>query len=107
MEEEKAKDESVSKLIIDEPSDFRFHAAYTAYSKAWDNASSEEDKVKLNEIMHSLSEGKTSYTVFYGELSHFREEFTEYRGRTRIRGQRKRDWRRSEAKKMRSSRHKR
>jgi hypothetical protein len=51
MEEEKAKDESVSKLIIDEPSDFRFHAAYTAYSKAWDNASSEEDKVLRGKLV--------------------------------------------------------
>jgi len=34
--QEETRDKStVSKLMIDEPSDFRFHAAYEAYSKIW------------------------------------------------------------------------
>jgi hypothetical protein len=96
----------VSKLAIDNPADFKFHAAYTAYAKAWEETPSDEDRGKLNALIQALAEDEANYGVFYSELSQFRGA-SSYRSRGRIRGQRKRDWRRKEAKKTRMARHKR
>ena len=48
MERSESGGEKVPKLMIDKPSDFLFHAAYTAYSKAWDENLSEDARTKLN-----------------------------------------------------------
>ena len=47
-----SNEEEVTKLMIDKPSDFRFHAAYLAYSETWDKTNSLETKMELNEINH-------------------------------------------------------
>jgi len=108
MEKEKTQGEGVSKLMIDKPSDFVFHAAYMAYSKTWDETPSEEDRTKLNEIMLSFSEGKGDQSSFYGQLSQFRKDFnSDFRARSRIRSERKSDWRKREQKRARMSRHRR
>ncbi len=106
---EKPKPESkeVTKLMIDRPSDFRFHAAYLAYSEMWDKTASKEIKTKLNEIMLSLSNEMISYSDFYKELGQYREQSPKYYARKRIHTQRKRKWRKRRAKAIRNARHKR
>jgi len=63
-----SNEEEATKLMIDRPSDFRFHAAYLAYSETWDKTSSQETKTKLNEITLSLSNKEISYSNFYKTL---------------------------------------
>jgi hypothetical protein len=104
MEQEKAR-EPTSKLQMDNPSDFRFHVAYMAYSEAWEDNQSEATRTELNEMISSLSTGKASYEEFYANLTPFRKQRVEFH-RERIQSQRKRDWRRSEKKSARDARHK-
>jgi hypothetical protein len=103
---DEVEESPVTILTIDNPADFKFHAAYTAYAKAWKDTPSDEDRGKLNALIQALSDDEANYGTFYSELSQFRGS-SGYRSRGRIRGQRKRDWRRKEAKKTRLARHKR
>jgi hypothetical protein len=107
-EDMKAPTEEVEKLLIDRPSDFKFHAAYVAYSKTWDKLASPEMKSELNGILTSLSKEETSYSSFYRTLDEYRRQGSkhyEYR-RERIETQRKRDWRQKQNRSQRNSRHK-
>jgi len=103
--------EPAKKLMMDKANDFRFHAAYLIYSDAWDKASSEEVKNKLNEMLTALSTEKVDYETFYREISQFRVEYNpeHFRGsgggRTYIETGRKREWRRREEKESRNKRH--
>ena len=104
-----SNDEEATKLMIDRPSDFRFHAAYLAYSKTWDKTASQEVKTKLNEIMSSLSKEETSFSSFYKGLDQFRRQGAKHYAypRKRIETQRKREWRRRRARDARNARHRR
>jgi hypothetical protein len=104
-----SNDEEATKLMIDSPSDFRFHAAYLAYSETWDKTASQEVKTKLNEIMSSLSKEETSFSSFYKGLDQFRRRGAKHYAypRKRIETQRKRDWRKRQNKDMRNARHRR
>jgi hypothetical protein len=103
-----------SKLLIDRPTDFRFHAAYLIYSNAWDKNDSTDIKTKLNEAIEALSNDKIDYENFYREVNQYRAEFNPEHfegGRGRggsmgfIETQRKRDWRQREEKARRNARH--
>lgn len=107
MGEDEVEKIPVTILSIDNPTDFKFHAAYTMYAKAWEDNASDEARSKLNGLIQALSEDEANYGAFYGELSQFRDPSSGFKSRGRIRGQRKRDWRRKEAKKNRLARHKR
>jgi len=105
---EQTATEPVVKQMLDRPSDFRFHAAYTVYSDAWDRTSSSETKLKLNEAITMLSEDKIDCETFYRQISQYRghsgtDQFGG--GRVFIETQRKRDWRRREQKDERNKRH--
>jgi len=104
-----SNDEEATKLMIDRPSDFRFHAAYLAYSETWDKTASQEVKTKLNEIMSSLSKEETSFSSFYKGLDQFRRQGAKHYAypRKRIETQRKREWRRRRARDARNARHRR
>ena len=94
--------------LSDKPSDFRFHAAYLTYSDAWDRASSPDVKLKLNEILDSLSTEKIDYETFYRGISQYRVQSGSEHfggGRAFIETQRKRDWRKREEKEGRNKRH--
>jgi len=110
MSQEPDKNEIVvPKLLIDRSSDFRFHAAYLAYSEAWDKTASQEVKSKLNEIMESLSKNEIDYQGFYEKINQYRTTPSPElaRSRTYIETQRKKDWRMKEAKSARNARHRR
>ncbi|MFQ6053897.1 MAG: hypothetical protein ACE5OO_06710 [Candidatus Bathyarchaeia archaeon] len=94
-------------MTFDDVKDFKFTAAYEAYSKLFDEASTDERRA-LNDIISQLFEKEISYPSFYREISQFRNDMggAKYR-RTRIEGQRKRAYRREQQKKDRLKRHKR
>jgi len=102
-----SNEEEVTKLMIDKPSDFRFHAAYLAYSEMWDKTTSQETKMELNEIISSLCKEEISYLDFYKRLDQFRRPGSKHYAypRKRIETQRKRDWRKKQTKKMRNARY--
>jgi len=101
--------ETVPKLMIDRSSDFKFHAAYLAYSQAWDKTSSQETKTKLNEIIALLSQEKVDYESFYEKMSQYIGDGSgsKHYAYTRdiIETQRKRDWRKREERAARNARH--
>ena len=100
------EEESITKLTFDS-TDFKFLAAYEAYSKVFDDAT-EGVKQELNEMLTKLSADEISYPRFYSRISQFREEgeSREFR-RVRIKGSRKFAYRRKEQERNRIKRHKR
>jgi len=110
MTEEPDNNETTSpeKLLIDNPSDFKFHAAYLAYSNAYDRTTNPETKKQLNQNISALQQSQIDYPTFYRNISQYRtEEGSQYSyGRTLIKTQRKRDWRRKTQRHERIERHK-
>lgn len=103
---ESTEKKTASKLEIDRPQDFKFHIAYDVYSRAWDENASEAVRLKLNELISSLSNGESDYSSFYAQIQEYRKELSSFKsGRTRIETQRKRDWQRSDARDRRNRRH--
>ena len=106
MEDDNPK-EKVAKVLIDDLSDFKFNAAYLAYSKAWVENLDEEVRLELNKAMLSIIENKGNYSTFYYKINQYGNNASnDYSGRGRIKGEKKRAWRTREAKKRRISRHK-
>ncbi|MCK4885211.1 hypothetical protein KAS24_03975 [Candidatus Bathyarchaeota archaeon] len=107
-EETKPQTEEVTKLLIDKPSDFKFHAAYLAYSKTWNKITSPDTRTELNNILTSLSKEEMSYSSFYRTLDEYRRRGSKHYefSRQRIETQRKRDWRKERNKQERNSRYK-
>lgn len=110
MVEESANKESISpeKLLIDNPSNFQFHAAYLTYSNIYDKTANPETKKQLNENIIALQQNQMDYSTFYEKIDQFREEqVSQYRyGRSFIKTQKKREWRRKTQKHERIERHK-
>ena len=106
-ETEEAQTEETKKLLIDDPSDFKFHAAYMAYSETWDKLSSPEIKKELNDMLMSLSKDEMSYSNFYRTLDEYRRQGSKHFefSRERIETQRKRDWRQKQTRSQRNQRH--
>jgi hypothetical protein len=107
-ETETPTEEEVEKLLIDKPSDFKFHAAYMAYSETWDKLSSSQTRSELNDILLSLSKEEMSYSSFYRTLDEYRRQGSKHYEfpRERIETQRKRDWRQKQTRSQRNQRHK-
>ncbi|MCW4022822.1 MAG: hypothetical protein ACOWW1_09795 [archaeon] len=99
--------EQVDKLSIDKPSDFKFHAAYLAYSKTWDKVESPTTKEEINSILVALSKDKMEYDEFYRMLDEFRRQGSKHYefSRQKIETQRKRDWRQKQNRSQRNQRH--
>ena len=111
MTEEPSKSESGApeKLLIDNPSDFQFHAAYLTYSDLFDKASNPEIKKLLNQNITALQQKEIDVQTFYENINQYREtDGSQIRyGRTLIKGQKKREWRRKTQKHERIQRHRR
>ena len=105
--EEEAQTEEPTKLLIDKPSDFKFHAAYLAYSKTWDKIESPRTRNELNDILESLVKDEMSYSNFYRTLDDYRRQGSRHYefSRDRIETQRKRDWRQKQTRSQRNQRH--
>jgi len=107
-EESNNKSTASEKLLIDNASDFQFHAAYLKYSNAYDNATDPEIKKQLNQNIIGLQQNQIGYPTFYKNINQCRSEASpqnRYR-RTYIETQRKREWRRKAKKQERDKRYK-
>ncbi|HUW48763.1 MAG TPA: hypothetical protein VMW36_08485 [Patescibacteria group bacterium] len=110
MTEESENKEPISpeKLMIDNPSNFQFHAAYVAYSDVFDKVVDAEAKKQLNQNMLDLQQNQIDCQTFYERIGRFRGEDPNLRGygRAFIKTQKKREWRRKTQKHDRIERHK-
>jgi hypothetical protein len=111
MTEESDNKESTSpeKLLIDNPSDFQFHAAYLTYSDTYDKTANPETRRQLNQNITALQQNQIDYPTFYRNISQYRTEDGSQHtyGRTLIKTQKKREWRRKTQKHERIERHRR
>jgi len=110
MIDESSSNESTSpeKLLIDDSSNFQFHAAYLAYSNIYDKVTNPETKRQLNQNIRTLQQNQIDYSTFYKNINQYRTEDDPQhnRGRALIKTQRKRDWRRKTQRHERIERHK-
>ena len=97
----------IEKLLIDNPSDFQFHAAYLAYSDTFDKATNPETRKELNQNIIALQQNQIDYPTFYRNISQYRHVngFRETYHQTFIRTQKKQEWRRKTQKQEREKRH--
>ena len=97
----------IEKLLIDNPSNFQFHAAYLVYDETFDHVS-EEAKKDLNQNLEDLNEGKIDCSTFYMNISRYRkvEQMPRQGGRLTVTTQRKKDWRMKTQRQERIKRHK-
>ena len=109
MTEESGTKESASpeKLLIDDPSNFQFHAAYLTYSDIYDKATNPETKKLLNQNIVALQQNQMDYQTFYESIDQFRggESAQHGYGRAFIKTQKKREWRRKTQRHERIERH--
>jgi hypothetical protein len=109
MTEEPNKNETPlpEKLLIDEPTNFQFHAAYVVYSELFDNATQAEAKADLNRNIEALKENKIYPETFYRNIAHHRKMSPDqYHERFSLQTQRKKDWRKKSQRQDRIKRHK-
>ena len=96
MCEEDGKDklDLQKKVLIDNPGNFQFHAAYLAYSDAYDKATDPKVKKYLNQNIIDLQQNKIDYQTFYRNISQYRQvDSSQYQYRSNIRTQSKSEWR--------------
>jgi hypothetical protein len=109
MTEEPNKNETSppEKLLIDEPTNFLFHAAYMVYSELFDNATDPEAKADLNRNIEALKQNRIDCETFYRNIAHHRKMGqSPYHDRFSLQTQRKRDWRKKAQRQDRIKRHK-
>ena len=108
LSESGSENKPQTKLEIDRPQDFKFHVAYGAYSRAWDDNQSDAARTRLNGLISSLSkdDSEDNYYAFYSGIQEYRRDSLSFRpGRTRIQSQRKRDWQQRDTRDRRDQRH--
>ncbi len=98
---------SPEKLLIDNPSNFQFHAAYLAYSNTYDQTINPETKRQLNQNIIALQQNQIDYPTFYRNIDRYRiEDGSQHNyGRSLIKTQKKREWRRKTQRHERIERH--
>ncbi len=97
----------IEKLLIDDTSNFQFHAAYLVYSETFDKVNSAADKEDLNKKILDLKENKSDLETFYQNIAHHRKLSPMPRQeRFVMQTQRKKDWRMATQKQDRIKRHK-
>jgi hypothetical protein len=109
MTEEPNKSETPipEKLLIDEPMNFPFHAAYVVYSELFDSATEADAKADLNRNIEALRQNRIDCETFYRNISHHRKMGqNQYHDRFSLQTQRKRDWRKKAQRQERIKRHK-
>ncbi len=95
------------KLLVDDLSNFPFHAAYLVYSEAFDNVTDNGAKSELNQNIEDLKHDKIDLETFYRNISPYRKQSSApYQERFSLQTQRKRDWRMKTQRQERIKRHK-
>jgi hypothetical protein len=76
MTDESRNKESASqeKLLIDKPSDFKFHLAYITYSDTYDKTTNPETKRQLDQNTRALQQNQIDYPTFYKNIDQYRTE---------------------------------
>ncbi len=97
---------TIEKILIDNPENFQFHAAYLVYSEAFDNVRDDHARNELNKNIQDLSEEKIDAATFYMNVSRFRKSDAPRQERFSMQTQRKKDWRRKTQRQDRIKRHK-
>ena len=105
-EPDKQEQPAPEKLIIDDPSNFPFHAAYLVYSDLFDKAASDEIKREINGQIEALKQNQIDLETFYRNIAHHRKLDTPRQERFSLQTQRKKDWRIKEQRSERIRRHK-
>ena len=101
-----SEEQTPEKIIYSDKTDFKFMAAYEAYSKAFDNANA-VTKATLNEALSKLHDDKMDYNYFYSTINQYIQG-TDKGGsfrRARIEGQRKQEYAKDERKRGRNERY--
>ena len=108
MTEEPNKNETPvpEKLLVDDPMNFPFHAAYGVYSECFDVVTTTEAKADLNRNIEALKQNTIDYETFYRNISHYRKTGPATQERFSLQTQRKRDWRKKSQREDRIRRHK-
>ena len=109
MTEEPSKNESPipEKLLVDDPTNFPFHAAYLVYSELFDSITEPEAKADLNRNIEALKENRIDCETFYRNIAHYRKmSDSQHQERFSLQTQRKRDWRMKTQRQERIRRHK-
>lgn len=106
-EEPKSEKPLPEKLLIDELTNFQFHAAYLVYSELFDAATDTEAKADLNRNIEALKENKIDCETFYRNIAHHRKmPPTPRYDKFTVPTQRKKDWRMKSQRQERIKRHK-
>lgn len=100
-------EEPISKVDFDQMTDFKFQAAYKAYSELFDEMHRVEEKNVLNKNISQLYNNEINYTQFYNKVNEYRGNSIRGRWfhRKRIKGKRKWAYRRDQQEKNRQKRH--
>jgi len=108
MTEEPNKNETPlpEKLLVDDPMNFPFHAAYVVYSDCFDEATDNEAKAELNRNIEALKQNRIDCETFYRNIAHYRKMAPGPQERFSLQTQRKRDWRKKSQREERIRRHK-
>jgi len=98
----------IEKLLIDNPSNFQFHAAYLVYSEVFDKTNDAQAKKDLNQNIEDLHSSKIGLEMFYMNISRYRhiEQMPRQGSRLTVTTQRKKDWRMKTQRQERIKRHK-
>jgi hypothetical protein len=106
--ESKTNQPQIEKLLVDNPSNFQFHAAYLVYSETFDRVGDDAAKKELNQNLEDLKSNKIDYETFYVNISRYRKlEPMPRRGeKFTVTTQRKKDWRVKTQRQERIKRHK-
>jgi hypothetical protein len=96
----------MEKLLIDDPLNFQFHAAYLVYEESFDKVSDNDSKEALNQNIQDLKDNKISAETFYGNVSRYRKLDVPRQERFSMQTQRKKDWRKKTQRQERIRRHK-
>ncbi|MEM1606812.1 MAG: hypothetical protein QW341_02340 [Candidatus Bathyarchaeia archaeon] len=95
------------KITINDLTDFRLHAAYLAYSEAYDKSTDPEVKKYLNQNMMDLQQNMIDYQTFYRNVNKYRQiDSSQHQLKMSIRTQSKSEWRHQMRKIEREKRHK-
>ena len=102
-----SEEQAPEKLVFSDKTDFKYIAAYEAYSKAFDAVTDAAVKVSLNEALTKLHDDKMDYNLFYNTINqHIQgaDKGGSFR-RARIEGQRKQEYAKDERKRGRNERY--
>ncbi|MCW4048164.1 MAG: hypothetical protein NWE89_00355 [Candidatus Bathyarchaeota archaeon] len=97
---------SEEKLLSFEGTDFKFVAAYNAYTKLFQESEDEEKKSRLNELINNLHTEQISYSEFYSKVNEGTHDERRRFHRSKINTSRKFAYRKEEQKTDRIRRHK-